>query len=567
MKVALYLRMSTDKQDTSIPQQRVELERYAERHGYKIVHEYRDEGISGDATAKRKAFQRMIADAPGGDFDRILCWDQDRFGRFDMIEAGRWISPLRDAGVSLETVAQGLIDWNDFAGRLIYAVAQEGKHQFLQDLSRNVVRGLTDKAANGRGYTGGPTPFGYRRQTVLEGRGNRTYRVSTLEIDPATAPLVRQMFEQYATPAGSCRTVVEIMNGSGIRPPRGRVWRRNTVNRMLTNRVYAGDAVWGRRMKGKYHARNGLDFVKRRPGQAVVWSQPIERPDAVPAIVPRALFEKVQELLIQRQKITRAPSRAHALSGLLTCARCGKPLHSDNGSFRCSSAGEPAAGGGRRCSRRRIPGDSLLSAVIEGLRARFLVPAVRRAIQGKLKAEAARRLKQAASIDPKAIQRQIDELDRRVAEGVGRLLLVPKSLVADMAKGLDLMRAQRDALKRQLTSTKKAVAGTATPEVAWVQEALDSIEHLAEAVTRGTGNNDGPRVNHWLRSAGVRISITNDHAKERSARVAVTLPQNETLKNAVKSQGDLPAALCSPDHAVGGEFYVQEARRLLAGVE
>jgi len=44
MKVALYLRMSTDKQDTSIPQQRVELERYAERHGYKIVHEYRDEG-------------------------------------------------------------------------------------------------------------------------------------------------------------------------------------------------------------------------------------------------------------------------------------------------------------------------------------------------------------------------------------------------------------------------------------------------------------------------------------------------------------------------------------------
>ena len=82
-----------------------------------------------DATEKRVAFQQMIRDAEEkGDFAVILCWDQDRFGRFDSIEAGRWIYPLRQAGVWLITVAQGRIDWNDFTGRVMYGIIQEGKH-------------------------------------------------------------------------------------------------------------------------------------------------------------------------------------------------------------------------------------------------------------------------------------------------------------------------------------------------------------------------------------------------------------------------------------------------------
>ena len=124
MRCVLYLRMSTDRQDCSIAQQREALVAFASKHDHEIVGEYLDDGISGDKTEKRIGFQAMIRDASTGDFDRILCFDQDRFGRFDMIEAGSWIMPLRAAGVSLETIAQGAIDWNDFSGRLTYAVAQ-----------------------------------------------------------------------------------------------------------------------------------------------------------------------------------------------------------------------------------------------------------------------------------------------------------------------------------------------------------------------------------------------------------------------------------------------------------
>ena len=113
--------------------------------------EYIDEkGISGDATHKRKGFQVLHAAAPRGEFDTILAWDVDRFGRFDSIEAGFWIHPLRSAGITLTTVSQGQIDWNSFAGRLINAVQTEGKHQFLRDLARNSLRGLIARAKQGK---------------------------------------------------------------------------------------------------------------------------------------------------------------------------------------------------------------------------------------------------------------------------------------------------------------------------------------------------------------------------------------------------------------------------------
>lgn len=92
--------MSTDKQDDSPEQQRAEILKLAEREGCRIIRWYEDHAISGAKTHKRKGFRQMIRDAKGaGEFKAILCWDQDRFGRFDSIEAGEWVSPLRRAGV------------------------------------------------------------------------------------------------------------------------------------------------------------------------------------------------------------------------------------------------------------------------------------------------------------------------------------------------------------------------------------------------------------------------------------------------------------------------------------
>ena len=54
-----YYRMSSDKQEASIGDQRTAVEKYARERGYRILREYVDEGISGWKSEQRKGFQRL----------------------------------------------------------------------------------------------------------------------------------------------------------------------------------------------------------------------------------------------------------------------------------------------------------------------------------------------------------------------------------------------------------------------------------------------------------------------------------------------------------------------------
>lgn len=155
-RAVLYLRMSSDQQTESIPQQRQALIEYASRQGYKIVGEFSDAGISGDATERRTGFLEMRDAAERGEFGTVLSWDADRIGRWDILDGGFWLRPFRQAGIVFETIGQGRVDLEDLTGQLVYSVTQMGKHQFLRDLSRNVTRGAL-AAAQGH-------PFRHRRR-------------------------------------------------------------------------------------------------------------------------------------------------------------------------------------------------------------------------------------------------------------------------------------------------------------------------------------------------------------------------------------------------------------------
>ena len=188
-----YVRMSGDKQEDSPEQQRAEIAKLAERGGYRLIHEYFDPAVSGDATEKRAAFLEMREAAASGTFQVILAWDTSRFGRFDIIDAGHWIRPFKLAGVSLVTVAEGPCDWENLTGQLLYSVQQMGKHAFLRDLSRNITRGQLAGAARGE-WQGGPAPYGYQLQPMPDApvRKNGT-RPTCLVADPATAPVANRL--------------------------------------------------------------------------------------------------------------------------------------------------------------------------------------------------------------------------------------------------------------------------------------------------------------------------------------------------------------------------------------
>lgn len=312
-----YLRMSKDSQDASIPAQRTAVKELEKSAGYRIIREYVDLGISGDATEKRTEFLRMMADVSKGDFRAVLCWDQDRFGRFDPLEAGFWIKPMRDAGIRLVTVAQGAIDWNDFAGRLIYSVQQEGKHQFLRDLSRNTNRGKMEAAKQGRWMGGGP-PYGF-----LLGPDQHL-----IEHGPE-AEIVRQIFERYVA-GDSMRAICQDFNRSGIPSPENKLWNVNAIKRIVSNRVYLGHTRFNKKSAGKYTSiANGIIVPKTSPKD--VWNDEslwmiIENTHSPLVDIPT--FEAAQNCRTEHRRFAAKSTTVETVfRGLLKCGHCGAAMH------------------------------------------------------------------------------------------------------------------------------------------------------------------------------------------------------------------------------------------------
>ena len=79
-KVAIYARVSTDKQTT---QNQIDaLREVAERCGYQITQIFSEDGISGSKGREgRPALDQLMKSATQRKFDMVMCWSIDRLGR------------------------------------------------------------------------------------------------------------------------------------------------------------------------------------------------------------------------------------------------------------------------------------------------------------------------------------------------------------------------------------------------------------------------------------------------------------------------------------------------------
>jgi site-specific DNA recombinase len=474
-KAVLYLRMSDERQEHSIPAQREELCRYAEKHGYQVLREYLDEAISGDDTGRRVGFLRMREDAQSGEFSVVLCWDQDRFGRFDPIEGGHWILPFRNAGVRLETIAQGKIDWNDFAGRLIYLVQQEGKHAYLRDLSRNVTRGFLNSANNGRGGTGGRAPAGYKQ------------RDGEILVDPEWAALVRRIYQEYLKPAASLRSVANLLNSEGILTARGGKWSITTVRDTLTNRKYTGAFVRFKYRVGKYHAIQDGEIVSRRKTDSPEKPEPMVREDNHEAIIDKRTFERVQAKLAKNQRhCAHRNGYQYIFTGLLRCGDCGSPMNgrpSRNGSgitrrrYECNAY---HIKGASVCHANGIAEAPLVDLVVHKLQQHVLSEsAIEKLLSLYRKRLAARR--NAIPADDGRLRKRIAEIDQQLEQGAERVFSAPAGIVGTLYAKLDRLRVERDRLQAQLNAIGEAESGPAALDDEKVEEAARVLRDLREA--------------------------------------------------------------------------------------
>src|SRR6266853_4376580 len=116
-RVAIYLRVSTSKQDTS--NQRRELEAVAARSGWEVIKVYEDAGISGaKGRDKRPGLDAMMKAVNAKEFDMVATWSVDRLGR-SLTDLLGILQGLHEKGVGLFLHQQGL-DSSTTAGKAMF---------------------------------------------------------------------------------------------------------------------------------------------------------------------------------------------------------------------------------------------------------------------------------------------------------------------------------------------------------------------------------------------------------------------------------------------------------------
>jgi DNA invertase Pin-like site-specific DNA recombinase len=116
-RVALYIRVSTSKQDTD--NQRRELSAVAERSGWEIWKVYEDAGISGaKGRDKRPGLEAMMKAVNAKEFDMVAAWSVDRLGR-SLTDLLGILQELQEKGVDLFLHQQG-IDTSTTAGKAMF---------------------------------------------------------------------------------------------------------------------------------------------------------------------------------------------------------------------------------------------------------------------------------------------------------------------------------------------------------------------------------------------------------------------------------------------------------------
>jgi DNA invertase Pin-like site-specific DNA recombinase len=116
-RIALYLRVSTSKQETH--NQRRELEAVAARSGWEIVKVYEDAGISGaKGRDGRPGLDALLKAVNAKEFDMVATWSVDRLGR-SLTDLLAILQHLKDKHVDLFLHQQGL-DTSTTAGRAMF---------------------------------------------------------------------------------------------------------------------------------------------------------------------------------------------------------------------------------------------------------------------------------------------------------------------------------------------------------------------------------------------------------------------------------------------------------------
>ena len=225
MDAVIYARYSSDNQrEESIEGQVRECLAFAERKGLNVIKTYADRALSGTRADNRPEFQKMICDSALGEFKIVIVWKIDRFSR-DKYDSVVYKSKLNKNGVKVISATEPIDDSPE--GKLMESIFEGFSEYYVRDLGMKTSRGMTENTIKGK-YNGGSVTFGYEIDE------NQHF-----QIDPATAPIVKDIFERYAN-GEPIRSMASELNEKSI-TNHGKPFTYHFINWMLKNRRYLGE--------------------------------------------------------------------------------------------------------------------------------------------------------------------------------------------------------------------------------------------------------------------------------------------------------------------------------------
>lgn len=280
----LYPRVSTDDQvreGFSLDEQEKEMKKLCMYKNYQIYKVYREEGVSAK-NMNRPKFQEMIQDLKDGKINRIIVYKLDRLTR--SIQDLEVICKLIEKyHCSLDSVSEE-INTDTAMGVFFIRMTTILAQLEIERTSERTKFGLKGAAKNG--HFCGKAPIGYRKIN------------KKLVIDDLESEVVKEIFDDYVNGLSVCTITKKLNNKNAL----NRNWRTTTIDRMLSNYIYCGDYLYGKRAKNM---------------------KPIHLENICPAIIDKETFKMVQT---QKERNLKNYTRKHTYVYMqkIVCSKCNK---------------------------------------------------------------------------------------------------------------------------------------------------------------------------------------------------------------------------------------------------
>ena len=320
MITALYCRLSLedgkDNESMSISNQKLLLKDYAEKNGMFNCEFYVDDGFTG-RNFNRPAFQRMISDIEAGKIGCVITKDLSRLGR-NYIESGSYMEvffpkhnvryiAITDNYDSLNKQEMDIAPFKNILNDM-----------YSRDISKKVLAGRMTRSRQGK-FCGGQPPLGLMRDPDDNGH---------LIIDSETAPVIRRIFDLALDGFGNmkiCKVLMEeripitrMQTGTDC-DVNYYAWSGSRISTILRNPFYKGaHVVCKTHQKGI--RSNTYNIIPREQREVIE--------DCHEAIIPKAEWDKVQQLIDRRPPIMKGNSCPYynIFHGIVYCATCGKSM-------------------------------------------------------------------------------------------------------------------------------------------------------------------------------------------------------------------------------------------------